>query len=131
MRYNKALGGCGPILVAAFAATLASPAQGRAPAPVEVVGQSEQMTREVSYADLDLASATGRKTLDGRVGAAVNDLCKQVVGRDDLSTSLWCASAAWESAWPQVARADRRAREMAETGGSSIVAAAITIDVGR
>jgi UrcA family protein len=85
------------------------------------------VTREVTYGDLTLTSAADRQKLVRRVAAAVNQVCNQAVGFNDESTHLWCTSDAWGRAWPQVARAERRASEIEKTGASSIAATAVTI----
>ena len=85
----------------ALAAMLAA-ASASAEAPVTIVGG--QPSVRVSYADLDLASAAGRKALEGRVQRAASRLCvdngvrdleRRMGGRD-------CIARAVASAAPQI-----------------------------
>ena len=133
MDYAKALAVCGAALVGAVAiAAAVTPAHAQGPGGLTVVGHPTAFaTRIVSYADLNLASGSGRRVLDGRVRAAVNDVCGQVVGPLNDNDMIACGADAWRNAHPQIARAVLRAQQIAENGSSSIVAAAITIDVGE
>lgn len=55
-------------------------------APVFVYGDSSGAKSErVAFADLDLASATGKARLHNRVGAAIERVCDLELGRDGLS----------------------------------------------
>jgi UrcA family protein len=128
MKYAKALAMCGATLVAAVSIAATAHAESQ---PVEVTGQrSQYVTRSVSYADLNLASAIDERVLDRRVGHAVNDVCDEAVGRVDESNFRGCTYDSWDGARPQIARAVRRARDIALTGASPIAAVAITIDLG-
>ena len=68
MDYAKALAVCGAALVGAVAiAAAATPAHAQGPGGLTVVGHPTAFaTRIVSYADLNLASGSGRRVLDGR-----------------------------------------------------------------
>ena len=102
------------------------------PHNLTIIGRSpDQVTRHVSYADLNLASSDGVRTLNGRVGPAVNSVCTEAVGNEDHFTMQDCSVHSWGSARPQIAQAVQRARDIAATGSSSIAAAAITIDLGQ
>lgn len=134
MNYTKALIMCAAVgITATGLMALAPPAFGKS-GPVYVIGREDVITRHVSYADLNLASAAGEKTLVRRVGTAVNDLCLDATGGNDGSTTfkfsmVRCSGQAWNEARPQIARAVRRAQEIALTGGSNIAATALTISL--
>lgn len=75
--------------------------------PMEEVSLSAR----VSYRDLDLKTAAGRTTLDGRVGAAAQDLCRKLEvifpeGGPDAGT---CAREAQRAARKQVEAAVAKA----------------------
>ena len=130
MKYAKALVACGAILAAAAAiGVTASPVHARAPNSVVVVAHPEEfVTRRISYADLNLATPPGARTLNRRVGSAVTSLCDEAIGGDTTDFPYKnCTYGAWRDARPQVALAVRRARDIAATGISVIAAAAISI----
>ncbi|MDP9422183.1 MAG: UrcA family protein [Pseudomonadota bacterium] len=105
-------------------ATTTQAAQNR---PVVVYGEPQQANVErVSYGDLDLAASADRKTLFGRVGSAVRNVCNfaSVGVASDYRT---CAGLAWKDARPQIDAALGRADQLASNGQSSIAAGAITI----
>jgi UrcA family protein len=114
---------------------VASPASGKS-SPIVVVAPEDVVVRHISYADLNLASAAGGRTLNRRVGGAVNDLCLEATGGNDGSFSFKtrmkkCDNRAWGEARPQIARVIQRAHDIASTGTSSIAAAAITISLAQ
>jgi UrcA family protein len=122
-------------LCAAIAVTVTTPAFGRS-APVFVTAPVDVVTRHISYADLNLASVPGERALQRRVGTAVTDLCLDATGGNDGSpqfklSMIRCSGEAWSGARPQMARAVQRARDIAATGSSSIVAAALTISLPK
>jgi UrcA family protein len=86
------------------------------------------LTERVSYADLNLASAIGERTLDRRVSKAVRRVCDP---EKEFVRTAMCTSAAWKSARPQIDLAVARATEMAVNGTSSIPAVAIVIAAPR
>jgi UrcA family protein len=109
---------------------IAPPASAKA--PILVVAPAEIVTRHITYADLNLASAAGERTLNRRVGSAVSELCAEATGGFDGSltakvATIRCGNSAWDQARPQIDRAVGRARDVAATGTSTIPAAAITI----
>jgi UrcA family protein len=130
MNYGKPLAMCAATLIAAVAiGAAASPVGARPQHAVVVVAHPEDLvTRRISYADLNLASAPGERTLTRRVGYAVTSLCNEAVGGEYTSFDYKdCESGAWRGARPQISLAVQRAREVAATGSSLIVATAITI----
>lgn len=113
---------------------MAPPATGRPPIFVTAPNPADIVTRHIGYADLNLASAAGERTLNRRVGGAVNSLCLEVIGGYDgsmqsMSAESYCASSTWNQARPQIARAVQRAHEIASTGSSTLAVAAITLSV--
>ena len=130
MSYSRALSMCGATLVAAVAiGTVAYPLEARPGPTLEVVAHPDDyVVRRVSYADLNLASAPGERTLGRRVAGAVVDVCNEAGGGN--STDLVyrdCATGAWRGARPQISLAVQRAHEIAATGSSSIATVAITV----
>jgi UrcA family protein len=130
MKYPKAFSLC-----AAIAVTATTPAFARS-APVFVIAPTDVVTRHISYADLNLASVSGERTLERRVGTAVSDLCLDATGGNDGSpkfklSMIRCSGEAWNGARPQMARAVQRARDIAATGSSAIAATALTISLPR
>jgi UrcA family protein len=135
MNYARALAACGASLVAAVAiGVTASPAHSSPPGALVVVANpADYVIRHVTYADLNLASAPGERTLNRRVSYAVTDLCNEALGEPSSSSNTFaykeCTGGAWHGADPQIAAAVQRAHEIAATGTSSIAVSAITISV--
>jgi UrcA family protein len=133
MFYGKALLICASRLVAAAGiGAVAAPVDARPSDPVFVTAeQSDYVTRRVSYADLNLASASGQRSLHGRVRGAVRGVCTEVTGGGATSIYLRdyarCSTEAWGGARPQITRAIKRAQDIALTGSSTIASTAITI----
>jgi UrcA family protein len=135
--YNKGIAMCGAVLLSSVALlTAITPTEVYAKqSPVVVTGNPnpDVVQRRVSYADLNLASAFGEKTLLKRVRGAVRIVCDKAVGPGAgagsifAGTYLSCREEAWQGAAPQIARAVLRAQQIAQTGHSNIAAAAITI----
>ncbi len=114
-----------------FISAPAAGGQGR-PAVVTAPIQDDLPTRRVSYADLNLASLAGERTLVRRVKVAVRTVCQEANGFEPLNLErIGCRKFAWNGAAPQIDRAVERAREIASTGKSSIALAAIQIRVPR
>jgi UrcA family protein len=104
--------------------------------PVVVVANPDIVTRRISYADLNLASVSGERTLKHRVSGAISGLCSEATGGQDgyYVTGLArmkCNKTAWGQARPQIANGVQRARDIALTGTSTIAAVAITIDLSK
>jgi UrcA family protein len=89
--------------------------------------EGESLSRAVSFADLNLASATGQKSLDGRVGRAVRYVCEPHRDRSARTRYGECVDFAWDGARPQMAQAVERAQQLAATGTTSIAPVAIAI----
>jgi UrcA family protein len=134
MDYGRAIAICGATFVAAVAlGTAAVAVQAHSLPPVvsaELEG-GDMLTRRVTYADLDLAFPTGERTLNRRVRGAISSLCSEAARFDgsieanDLMAQ--CDHAAWVQARPQIKRAVDRARDVASTGTSPVVAATIAV----
>jgi UrcA family protein len=137
MNYTRAIAMCAAALAAAIALGAAAyPVHARAPDAVVVVAPADVVVRHISYADLNLASAAGEKTLNDRVGNAVTDLCLEAVGGFDGSltqklSSRACERSAWNEARPQVTQAVLRAGNIASVGVSAIPLTAITIKIAQ
>ena len=111
----------------------AAPASAKRPIIISAQLDPDQHRTRVGYADLNLASASGKQTLMRRVSGAVYQVCDQPLagelGLESRSEVSSCRSFAWRGARPQVDLAVERAQQIARTGSSSIAAAAITISV--
>lgn len=115
------------LAVAGIAVTLSAPAAWAEPQTV-VGAPLPERTHSVSYADLNLATTAGEKTLKMRVHKAVRTLCRNgVQSSAETRASRTCSDFAWRGATPQMAAAVKRAREIAQTGRSSIRVSAIRI----
>ena len=136
MNYGKLISFSAAVLLASGVFMLVAPPAYGKERPVLVVAKPDILTRHISFADLNLASSSGERTLNSRVGGAIGGLCSEATGGGDSSftTTLAkrkCSDSAWGQARPQIARATQRARDMASTGVSPIAAAAITIDFAK
>lgn len=101
--------------------------------PVTVTGylpDPDVLTERVSYADLNLVSADGVRTLGSRVRGAVGRVCAPLQGGLNLA-HLECKRFALNGAQPQIELAITRAQEIAANGTSSIAPVAIAIATGR
>ena len=96
--------------------------------PITVTAQAN-VTRYVSFRDLNLVSRADEKVLVHRVSIATRDVCDQAVMREpvNLSAYMGCRAGAWQEAQPQIERAVTRAREIAVNGFSAIAPVAIAI----
>jgi UrcA family protein len=90
-----------------------TPAQDR---PVVVYGEPLAVNIErVPYGDLNLQASTGRKTLYGRVGRAVRNVCNfDMTGIS--SDYRVCSAGAWKGARPQINAAMARSSQLASRG---------------
>ena len=98
-------------------ATTTQAAQDR---PVVVYGEPQSVNIErVPYGDLNLAATADRKTLYGRVGSAVRNVCNfDAVGiAADYRT---CAGLAWKDARPQIDAAFANGGQLALSGAAYI-----------
>jgi UrcA family protein len=98
--------------------------------PVTVIADrlhEDQLSERVSYADLNLASAEGVKTLTWRVSGAVRRVCAPLEHSLKPIQHSQCTSFALKGAQPQMERAIVRAQEIAANGTSSIAPVAIVI----
>ena len=136
MEYNKFVSAFAAVAITAGAFALVSSPAFAKDRPVLVVADQDIVTRRISYADLNLASASGEQTLKHRVSRGINSLCSEATGGQDgfYVTSfarMKCGRIAWSQARPQMANAAQRARDIALTGSSTIEAVAITIDLSK
>ncbi len=130
MNYAKALSACGAVLVAAVAVGVVVPPAHSKVKPVVVTAPApDQITRRVSYRDLNLTLATDQRTLNHRVGSAVTYVCSEATMSSDIFGRINCRNYAWDGARPQIAQAIERANQIALTGSSPIAAVAITISI--
>lgn len=108
------------------ATTTAANAASPSDEPVIVRAQPGELppTRRVSYADLDLATLAGEKTLYSRVSGAVREVC--VEANLSIANGV-CRRFAWSGAKPQMKQAIARARDIAANGFSTIAPVAISI----
>jgi len=131
MTYDKTLS---MVAAVGLIAAAASPALGKSTRIFVTAPSPDTVSRHITYADLNLASAAGERTLYRRVSHGVGDLCDEVIGGDDGSAAskfngMACSGSAWSQARPQMDRAVQRARDIAATGSSPIAAAALTISI--
>ena len=91
------------IAIATLVVATQAPAQdGR---PVVVYGESAGIhTERVPYGDLNLQAGADRKTLYGRVGRAVRNVCN--FDSNAMTTDYrFCSAGAWSGARPQISAA--------------------------
>ena len=123
---------CGAVAAVSLVG-LVTPPTLAADRPLAVAASPDIVTRNITYADLDLASAAGEATLNRRVRGAIRSLCSQANGHP---TSDWyaghdCQMTAWRQVAPQIDRAVRQARDIALTGIAPTVGAAVAIDLSK
>jgi UrcA family protein len=108
------------LCLALSAATFSAAATAQEPA----TGHAANSAR-VFHADLNLASAAGRKTLDGRIRRAARGLCldHRVAGVERAMAGRACMVKAIASAQPQI--------ELAVRGVPAPAATRITLSLGR
>jgi UrcA family protein len=120
--------------IATAAIILATPVAATPPVVVTAPSDASAVSRHITFADLNLASADGERTLNRRVEYGVGGLCNEAADGNDGGLAyreymIRCHAVSWDQARPQIASAVQRAREIAATGTSSIVAAAVTISI--
>lgn len=135
MRYSRLLSMVAAMTITATGLILVAPPAFGEP-PMVVVAPSDVITRHINYADLNLASAEGEATLNGRVSSTVGSLCDEAVGANDRSlrstiAMKQCVTVAWYQARPQISQAVLRAHDIASTGISAIAASAISIVISN
>ena len=111
---------------------IASPSSARE-RPVIVEGEPAQdvVARRVGYADLNLASAGGKKLLFRRVSRAVVEVCNDANPGAHRVDMVMCRDMSWDGARPQIASVLGQAQTLADRGGSPVLAGAITITAVR
>ncbi|MGZ9099563.1 MAG: UrcA family protein [Brevundimonas sp.] len=98
--------------------SLAPPAMAQAPA----ANSTEPRSTRVSYADLDVGSEAGMRTLTTRISSAARRVCGQTIHRLDLDEILECRRQARRDAWQQFGRN----LELARAARAPMVAASRT-----
>ena len=122
-RFNcRGVLGLSAFAIATIAAATQVSAQGR---PVVVYGHPEEVNMErVPYGDLNLQASADRKTLYGRVGRAVRNVCN--FDRTGIASDYReCSTGAWSGARPQIHAAMEKS-SMA-WNGSAVGGAFITV----
>lgn len=117
-------------VVVVSAAPVTAEAKSISDRPLVVIAEPEQMppTRRVGYADLNLATQIGERTLVRRVRTAVKEVCEEEMGPSPLFYyEHSCRVLTWKDTRPQVDQAIARARGMAAAGSPPITAAAIVV----
>ena len=129
MTYGKIFAMCAAMTVTAGGLFAMTPPASAAESTLVVTAPDEALpTRRVSYADLNLASRVGEKTLHRRVGKAVTSVCDEAVGPSaNYYVEMSCRSFAWNGARPQMNLAVKRAQEISLNGISLIAVTAIHI----
>lgn len=103
---------------------------------VKVYDATGKATLNISYADLDLASIAGRRTLDMRVSQAVSSICSEMTEGSnrtlEAATSLReCQLSAFAKVRPQIQRAVNETRGLSSTSPAPIAATATTVAVQK
>ena len=127
MKTILVLGASAAISVAVPTIAEAKPASDR---PLVVIAEPElvQPTRRVDFADLNLATQLGERTLIRRVRGAVNDVCGEEIGPSPMFYHEHsCRVLTWKDARPQVHQAIARARGMAAAGSPGIAATVVIV----
>lgn len=122
-RFNRLwMLGLSACAIASISGATQAPAQDR---PVVVYGEPLAVNIErVPYGDLNLQASTDRKTLYGRVGRAVRNVCNfDMIGI--ASDYRVCSAGAWKGARPQIHAAMAKSSQLAlhgqAAGGASII----------
>lgn len=117
------------VACAAVVASVSVPALSQTPVEVEGRRVEAANQRIVQYADLDLATGQGEKTLMSRIRFAVRDLCVEGINYSPLDAAdvRACRAQAWGSARPQVDRVLAEARSVAGIHPGSRTALTISI----
>jgi UrcA family protein len=129
MTIRKMSASCSIATAAALALSAApsSPASAKEVTVLRQLPDEDQLTQRVSYADLDLASASDVQRLTFRVRGAVSRVCAPLDQRGTFAKHSDCTTYAWHGARPQMDRAIARAQQIASTGTSAIAPVAILI----
>src|SRR5690349_20105919 len=117
MNYIKMFPLCATTVLTAAGLFVTLPAAAKS-VPVVVTAPTDRVIRHVTYADLNLASASGERTLYRRVGGEITGLCLEANNWDNGSVTfklgmIRCSNGAWDEARPQISRALQRAHEIA------------------
>jgi UrcA family protein len=135
LKHYKALSLCAAVALTALSVAVVTPAQAKSQ-PVTVTAQraSDLPTQRVSFADLNLASASDQGILETRVGHAVKEVCGEreqlaIKTLTSFSHYVACRDFAWDGARPQLAAAIDRARAMALNGNGAVAVGSLAISI--
>lgn len=135
LKHYKALSLCAAAALTGLSVIAVTPAQAKSD-PVVITGQriGDLPTRRVGFADLNLASAAGQRTLERRVGFAVKQVCFAGGHAIDQTVESYanfrgCSDFAWDGARPQIAAAVDRARALALNGNGAVAVGSVAITI--
>ncbi len=115
----------------ALAAGLAVPGATKRPIVV-TAPNTDVITRDVSYRDLNLASRRDERRFIIRVSETVTEVCDSLSPTGRVHIQSVCRSQAWRGVRPQITQAVRRARQqLAGADQSAIALGAITLTFVR
>ena len=91
--------------------------------PTGIQDQQEQMSENVSYADLNLATSSGARELKSRARDAANSICQKLGDNDPsnrgpgaLEHQIQCVNGALDEAMPRINRAIASAGQTGHRG---------------
>lgn len=104
-------------VAAAFGLICLAPA---ALAQAPAAGSTDLPSIRVSYADLNVATDAGMRTLTSRVNNAVRRVCAQSIDPRELNEVLECRTQSRRDAWQQFAQHQERAQARRNTENAAI-----------
>lgn len=108
------------LLGLATAAGIAIPVMAQDTAVVRGRLLTDLIVRTVSYADLNLASASGQDRLHDRIDSAVSAVCRESLGPSPVYfAKISCTKRAWRRAQPQIERAIGDSQSQSANRGAS------------
>lgn len=109
-----------PLVGLATMVAVAAPAMAQETAVVRGRPLTDLVVRTVTYADLNLASASDQHRLHDRVDSAVGAVCRESLGPSPIYfAKVSCTKRAWRTAQPQIDRAIADAQLLATNGVAS------------
>ena len=133
--HYKALSLCAAAALTTLSVVVVTPAQAKSqPVTVTAHRAGDLPTQRVSYADLNLASASDQDILERRVGSAVKIVCLERDQRAEKTLTSFthfvaCRNFAWDGARPQLAAAIDRARGLALNGNGAVAVGSLAITI--